>query len=217
MLNMDDYELFVSFIERSLTAVDANYFNTQFDGFYSFKDSISHLGVFRGEKFIRYTERGFAYELYHQLRKIIDEYRTGNRFFDGYLLQGEIKKMNAEKILEIFNYKLDTSYIPDLLFHIPSQDYNAFVVEIKAQPELKDIEILYDLEKLSKFLRGVNYRRSVFLTVNISAPLIEGAIVRNRQVITEMFSDRLKDCNIIVKEYYNAIPVYNKRLSQILP
>ncbi len=213
---MNEYDFFISLVEESLMSIETRYYNTQFDGFYAFRNHIRNLGVFHGETFFRHTERGFAYELYHQLRKRVDKHSEGSEFFSEHTLQGEIKKMNAEPILKFFNYELDASYVPDLLFHVPTKDANAFVIEIKAQPELEDIEVLDDLEKLHRFMVGVHYWKSIFLAVNISPDSIENIIIRNRDKIVRFFGHRMDDCNIIVKQHPNEVPAYNKKLSLIL-
>ena len=216
---MDDYQIFISFIEIALGRIDREYFETQFNQFFALRRRLRSFGYYRGRQFVRYSERGFAYELYFELRSLINEQRNRHVFFPDYYLQGEIKKINVEEFLVIFGYQnLGASYIPDLLFHIPSQDSNAFVIEIKAQPELEEDEILYDLDKLSRFLRRLNYRKAIFIAVNISPDAITTCIRNNRGEIQELFTEeRMGDCNIIVKpSHENEIPIFNQTLTQIL-
>src|SRR5690606_32726287 len=165
---MFDHLLFINFIERALRKIHEEYYTTEFNSFYGYRDRLRNFGIFRGERFIRHNERGFAYELYFQLRTLIQEQRQNEPFFPEYFLQGEIRKMDIEQVVNHFGYRrLGGHFIPDMLFHIPSQDANGFVIEIKAQPELRDIEILYDLDKLSRFLLRFNYHKAVFIAVNI--------------------------------------------------
>jgi hypothetical protein len=216
---MNDFQLFISFIETSLLRIQGEYFHTQYNQFYAIRHRLRPFGNYNGHRFVRHSERGFAYELYFHLRTLIDERRTNHEFFTDYFLQGEIKKMDVQEVLQIFGYQsLGGGLIPDLLFHIPSQDANAFVIEIKAQPELEEIEILYDLDKLSRFLRRFNYRKAVFIAVNIPSETITTAITNNRIVIQELFTEeRLDDCNIIIKQDpTDDSPLFNQTLTQIL-
>lgn len=215
---MEDYVIFISLIESALSRIRPEYFRTQYDQFYALKPRLKYYGTFNGQQFIRHSERGFAYELYFQLRLLIREQRSIHDFFPNYFLQGEIKKMDVHEVLEIFNYQsLQGGLIPDLLFHIPSQDGNAFVIEIKAQPELDANEILYDLEKLSRFLRRFNYRKAIFIAVNIMRDNIIEVIVNNKALIIEMFTDeRLSDCNVIMKTYPEDEHLFTSTLSEIL-
>lgn len=216
---MDDFQIFISFIETALLRIEPEYFQTQYNQFYAIRNRLRPFGNYHGHQFVRHSERGFAYELYFELRTLINERRKTHDFFTNYYLQGEIKKMNVDEVLAIFAYQnLGGSLIPDLLFHIPSQDANAFVIEIKAQPELEEIEVLYDLDKLSRFLRRFNYRKAAFIAVNISPENITTSIKNNREAIQGLFTEeRLGDCNVIIKQYpENESPLFNQTLTQIL-
>ena len=170
---MFDYSLFIDFVERALREIEGEYYTTEFNSFYGYRGRLRNFGIFRGERFIRHNERGFAYELYFKLKTFIQGQRENEPFFPEYFLQGEIKKMDIEQVVNHFGYRrLGGHFIPDMLFHVPSQNANAFVIEIKAQPELVDIEILYDLDKLSRFLLRFNYQKAIFIAVNISSQTI---------------------------------------------
>jgi hypothetical protein len=216
---MDDYSLFLLFIEQALLEIDGEYFYTQFNQFHAIRNRMRPFGIFNGRIFRRHSERGFAYELYFHLRSHINSRRQAHDFFPNYFLQGEIKKMDVEEALRIFGYeRLGGHFVPDILFHIPSQDANAFVIEIKAQPELEEVEILYDMDKLSRFLIRFNYQRAIFIAVNISPYSIINAIRNNAEAIRNQFTnERLSDCNIIVKHYPgNDNQIFNQTISQIL-
>ena len=214
---MNEFERFIFFLTSSLDTIDPQYFSTEYDGFYAFRGRLRNFGYFNGTRFTRHSERGFAYELYYQMQTQITEYRNQQDYFPGYFLQGEIKKMNVAGVLAEFGYTaLGHAYIPDLLFHVPSQDGNAFVIEIKAQPELEIAEILYDLDKLSRFLRRFNYSKAVFMAVNIDPQFIIETIRQNRELLQGQFTqERLNDCTIIIKGS-PVVEVYNHTLTQIL-
>jgi len=215
---MNEYNQFVDLFLNALNNVEQEYFETQYNQFYALRDRLRTFGYYRGQRFIRHSERGFAYELYFQTRMLIERTRENQLFFPNYYLQGEIKKMNLFQVRGIFGYgDLGGNLIPDLLFHIPSQDANAFVIEIKAQPELEEIEMLYDLNKLSRFLNNYNYQKSIFLAVNISHEEVENMIRNNRENITNLFTEeRLSDCRIIVKLNSYGGEIFNKTLQEII-
>ncbi|QBZ98847.1 hypothetical protein [Flavobacterium sangjuense] len=215
---MNEYDQFINLFLNALNNVEQEYFETQYNQFYALRERLKTYGRFRGQLFIRHSERGFAYELYFQLRKLIDDHREKEDFFSGFFLQGEIKKMDLPEVRNIYGYdSIGGNLIPDLLFHMPSQDANAFVVEIKAQPELEEVEILDDLEKLSKFLRNFNYRKAIFLAVNIDTEIVNGFIRNNQVLLTEMFTEeRLNDCNVITLQNAYSDNITNTTLQQIL-
>lgn len=215
---MNENEQFVNLFLNALNNVEQEYFETQYNQFYALRDRLRTYGYYRGHRFIRHSERGFAYELYFQTRMLIERKRENQVFFPNYYLQGEIKKMNLYEVRGIFGYRdLGGNLIPDLLFHIPSQDANAFVIEIKAQPELDEVEILYDLSKLSRFLNNFNYQKAIFLAVNISSEEVANMIRNNRENIIDLFSDeRLNDCIIIVKQNTYNDEIFNKTIQEII-
>lgn len=216
---MDEYEIFLEHLTASLNTIGEEYFYTQYNQFYAIRNRLRTYGYYRGQRFLRHSERGFAYEFYFKMRMAIDETRAHRDFFPGYFLQGEIKKIDVPEVLQIFGYqRLGGNLIPDLLFHVPTQDANAFVIEIKAQPELEAIEVMYDIDKLTRFLRGFNYRKAVFIAVNISFDAIYDIIRSNRVEIAEMFNGiNMEDCHVIVKENPGpANPTFNQTIEQIL-
>lgn len=216
---MNDYQIFQQLLIQALSRVEPKYFHTPFDQFYAIRGVLMNYGRFDGERFYRYSERGFAYELYHQLRILIDHERSQRDFFPEYYLQGEIKKIDLFQLREVFGYfSLGGNVIPDMLFHVPSQDQNAFVIEIKAQPELSEGDLEKDLLKLSRFLNGYYYQKAVFLSVNMSDEHLHDLIRSMRDFIINEFSvERLSDCNIISKSRSEQeAPISNLTLSELL-
>jgi hypothetical protein len=109
-----------------------------------------------GEPLLLYRERVYAYELYHQLRRIWPEDWL-------YTLAGEIDKRGHPIIRGGY---LDNSK-PDLLVHIPGRmDANLAVLEIK--PLRSDVHpgereaFQRDLQKLAAF-RAIGYASAFFL------------------------------------------------------
>ncbi len=117
-------------------------------------------------------ERVFCYELYHQLRKTMDEYC----FEDEVILQAELRKEQiSPSLLEKFEEKfkniksLDGVYYPDFILHQPTSfDKQSLIVEVKTnpQPNIKDIE--RDILKITHFIENYQYKKGIFLAVNMS-------------------------------------------------
>jgi hypothetical protein len=111
-----------------------------------------------------WLERPFAYELYHQLRRMWDT----NGFESACVIHAEVYK----KYQEIKN--LDK--MPDFLFHLPKPDCNVAVLEIKlaANPGLQK-----DLDKLTLFRNILRYEHLVEIVIGTDAELRETETVLN--------------------------------------
>jgi hypothetical protein len=98
-----------------------------------------------------YRERVYCYELYHQLRTLLER----ERGLSGYMLSGEIDKQGHPIIRQC---------APDFVFHAPGwMDDNLAVVEVK--PVNASLEgMRKDLETIKYFLSDrVGYKRGVQL------------------------------------------------------
>lgn len=95
-----------------------------------------------------YRERVYSYELYHQLRKCLDE----DGRFGPYALSGEISKQG---------HPIIRPCAPDFVFHVPGRMRNLVVVEVKpvnatAYGIRKDLKSLkYFLSKRARYQLGV--------------------------------------------------------------
>ncbi len=87
----------------------------------------------------KYQERPFAYEFYHQLRKLMEENLVD---FGGYFLQPEVNK-------EYQHYFKDGK-IPDFIIHIPITDKNLVIIELKLAT---NGEVENDFKKFFDFKR----------------------------------------------------------------
>jgi len=86
----------------------------------------------------KYLERPFAYEFYHQLRKLID---SDDVNFNGPVIQAEVDKR--------YQHCFENGKIPDFIIHVPNTRKNLAVIELKLASnsgKLKD-----DLKKLVEF------------------------------------------------------------------
>lgn len=136
-----------------------------------------------GEPLIRYRERVYAYELYHQLRSIWPDWP--------YSLAGEVDKRGHPLIRggDLDNAK------PDLLVHVPGQmEHNLVVLEIKAirshENHVLPAALATDLRKLIAFRRA-GYAGAVFLAFGGSVELVREIARRFEEVQGSLFDIEL--------------------------
>lgn len=86
----------------------------------------------------KYLERPFAYEFYHQLRKLID---SGDVTFDGLVIQAEVDKK--------YQHCFENGKIPDFIIHEPDTQKNLAVIELKLASNYRNLK--GDLKKLVEF------------------------------------------------------------------
>ena len=87
----------------------------------------------------KYLERPFAYEFYHQLRKLIDD---GDVDFGGPIIQAEVDKR--------YQHCFENGKMPDFIIHIPNLDKNLAVIEFKLATRSEE-DIKDDIKKLAEF------------------------------------------------------------------
>ena len=122
-------------IKTALENIDENYCKlSQID--------YSMLGVNESTKKLleeeKYLERPFAYEFYHQLRKLID---SDDMTFDGPVIQAEVDKR--------YQHCFENGKIPDFIIHEPNTRKNLAVIELKLASNYENLE--GDLKKLVEF------------------------------------------------------------------
>ena len=87
----------------------------------------------------KYLERPFAYEFYHQLRKLIN---SGDANFGGpVVIQAEVDKR--------YQHYFEDGKIPDFIIHVPNKQKNIAVIEVKLATNLSNLK--GDLKKLVEF------------------------------------------------------------------
>jgi hypothetical protein len=106
-----DTDIFLNLFRQALSQVEAMYY-----------------GIDRRHNpiFARHDERVFCYELYHQMRSLMQEYPAGNPdSFSSLRFQGELRKERISvDTEEQFNVKaLSKPYIPDFLLHALGRPY----------------------------------------------------------------------------------------------
>lgn len=108
---------------------------------------------FAGSTDIKFRERVYCYELYHQLRNIL-----GDKF--RYKLNGELDKEGHPTI-----YPKLGSKKPDLTVHVPGvMDLNLVVIEVKPiSVENRIGELTKDISTLKGFIEVAGYYRAIML------------------------------------------------------
>lgn len=96
----------------------------------------------------KYLERPFAYEFYHQIRKLMDS--RGGVNFGGPVIQAEVDKRYQH--LPCF----ENGRIPDFIIHVPNTHKNLAVIEFKMATNLDNLED--DFKKLMKFKKNQDLR-----------------------------------------------------------
>ena len=117
------------------------------------------------DKLILQVERSFGYELYHQWRKLIDDYYDVHKDSEKVFLQGEISK----EIIELFERKpedseKETHWFPDFVLHSGqhSLENQLLVCEIKrfVQDKPDESAISKDLLKLSIYVNRMKTKNN---------------------------------------------------------
>jgi hypothetical protein len=147
----------------------------------------------------RYGERVFCYELYHQIRLLMDDHYAESPPAGGYptiVLQAELKKDQIGDIIDYFphiNESLEREYIPDFLLHSPGNfRHQKLVIEVKSDPELSFSQIRNDLSKIQQFITRYLYRMGLFIAINVQFEKLLGMVTKaeNRQWIEESLPNR---------------------------
>ena len=157
----NDFEYFKKHFKKAITLIDEKYISVSM---YKLPDK-------------RYRERVYCYELYHQLRKLLDDNYE-------YMLDGELDK-KAHPIIE----KNIGAKIPDFIVHYRSNmEHNLAIIEVKpiksvnaSLSNLKD-----DLDKIIDFIKIAEYHYGIMLIYSNGFDEINEKIV-------EAFKEKTKD------------------------
>jgi hypothetical protein len=174
-----DAELFISILREALDRIDQKYYRHilwKHEQWFRTIDDIENQEEREElrEYLDRYGERVFCYELYHQIRKLMDDgyvdCEVSNDNEDVVLFQAELKKDQIGNIIHHFpqaGTSLDKVYIPDFLLHSPGNfRHQELIIEVKSNPYISKTMIKADLLKIYQFIRNYKYRYGIFLTVN---------------------------------------------------
>ena len=132
-------------IKTALENIDENYCKLSRIDYSKLRANKSTRNILEKEK---YLERPFAYEFYHQLRKLID---SGDVDFGGPVIQAEVDKSSQ--------HCFKNRKIPDFIIHVPNTQKNLAVIEFKLAANFRNLEA--DLKKLAGF-KNNKYLRYTF-------------------------------------------------------
>lgn len=161
---------------------------------------------------IKYGERVFAYELYHQFKVLL----ANNNDENNYRIDGEIGKQIAEDFERCGvneNYLLDgqknfadqSIFSPDLVFHLNQNDRllenQQLIIEIKTK-KVSNKYLVRDLLKLHHYIRFLNFRYAALISVNTDFDELCNQI-RRLIPITEDVALQERFARIIIFNYHN--------------
>ncbi|MGH1144280.1 hypothetical protein [Bacillus pseudomycoides] len=164
-------DTFIDFLRKAINNVKEVYFGNQ-----DWIDSMLNAHYIgsqdqKREKLIpylsRHHERVFCYELYHQLRKIMEQ----NNLNEKVILQAELRKPQvSSEIEQLFGIQsTDGVYYPDFLIHEPdTYDNQDLIIEVKANPRLTVEDMKKDILKIDQFINRYKYKKGIFLAININ-------------------------------------------------
>jgi len=131
---------------------------------------------FAGSNKLKYRERVYCYELYHQLRLLL-----GDDF--PYKLNGELDKKSHSIILG--------EKKPDFVIHVPGEmEQNLVVMEVKTLSTIQaDINsLIEDIKKLKRFISEAKYYRAIMLIYGS----VNGDLPQNiRQEIEKVHDEKI--------------------------
>ncbi len=130
----------------------------------------------------KYLERPFAYEFYHQLRKLMDCCAVN---FGGHVIQAEVDKE--------YQHCFKNGKIPDFIIHTPDRKKNLAVLEFKLTSNLSKIED--DFNKLKEFKenRYLEYEHIIEVIIGNNASLKRA----RKNIETKLNNTKFKEITII--------------------
>ena len=143
-------------------------------------------------------ERVFCYELYHQLRLLVDNTQK-------LTLNGEIDKRGHP------DFKEEDRKNPDFVFHIPGQhEGNTIVCEVKGNLDVNGI--VKDFETITTFVSSYKYQAGVFLLYNHTlSELIDRYRNDIEKFINSQYADRIFIITLPIAEKIEIV----KRLNEL--
>ena len=129
----------------------------------------------------KYFERPFAYEFYHQLRKLID---NGDVDFGGPIIQAEVDKR--------YQHCFKNGKIPDFIIHVPNTRQNLAVIEFKLASYFSRLE--HDFEKLIQFKNNEDLKYTYVIEVIIGN---ETSLRNAKRYIMQLKKSEVEEITII--------------------
>lgn len=180
-------------------------------------------------KIERHPERLFTYELYHQLRIIIEKEKKNNSFYDEFFVDAEIykrieratysKEDVTEKKYKETKSELDNDKVfPDLVIHTNQKSRKTngqfLILECKTQTEnLNQDAFNNDFFKLNEYISLLNFQFSVYLIINKSENDIRNYLNTYKK---SYWTSKLGNVIFIVKENYKSkLKIFDTMLKEI--
>ena len=212
-------EIFLNCFENALPLVDRHYYGIELGS----DQILEMMGIEGGHPEIdkikrylsRYGERSFCYELYHQTRKLMEDYCVENpppQDLPPVFLQAELKKRQINDIVNFLpglDNPLSKEFIPDFILHAPGPyELQEVVIEVKSKPDLTFEEIKLDLAKLQEFIKNYNYKLGIFLSINVSPNRIIDVLKKenNQTWLNENIQNK-EAIIFIIKESQDTDPI----------
>jgi hypothetical protein len=221
---MDTIQIFLDFFRHALTRVNNDYYGLNW-----WNESMLNavIGPEQNEQrtilqeyLERYGERVFCYELYHQVRTLMDEHAQNHpHTFRNIKLQSELKKDYIGQIVaDYFGVQaLDSEYIPDFLLHSPGNfDNQHLIIEVKSNPKLAFSGMTDDLLKIQQFINRYQYEKGVFLTINTNPKRISSTLVLDTTKDWFRHNINTPDKIHIMCKKKNDVDLYEQTIEQIL-
>jgi hypothetical protein len=217
--NLDYFhEIFIQAVSQVEPAYIRTYYN-EMDMVLQFVESESqrrNLEAFRiGDSIVKSGERIFCYELYHQLRLLMQEHPTR---FGNTVLQGELRKHQIMPLIHRMGLQaLSGDFTPDFLLHTPGNaEDHAFVIEVKTIRSLNYRQLAADISKIAEFIEYYRYQRGIFLSINTGADNLR-QLVTNCWLLREIPNIREIASQIdIVGRADEHSPTISFKLSEII-
>ncbi|MEJ9303074.1 hypothetical protein ABEW33_12360 [Priestia megaterium] len=208
---------YIDFLRKAINNIDEVYFGNQ-----GWIDSM--LNAHKVESQIReelipylsmHHERVFCYELYHQLRKIMEQ----NKLNEKVILQAELRKAQVgSEIEQLFKVQsTDGVYYPDFLIHEPHTfDNQDLIIEVKANPKLTVEDMKRDILKIDQFINRYKYKKGIFLAINIKEDRLN-QLLTNAQLLEDLKEQTTRNYEILLMFKESATkPLISKNLAKLL-
>ncbi|NEW03270.1 hypothetical protein GYH73_021195 [Bacillus megaterium] len=208
---------YIDFLRKAINNIDEVYFGNQ-----DWIDSM--LNAHKVESQIReelipylsmHHERVFCYELYHQLRKIMEQ----NKLNEKVILQAELRKAQVgSEIEQLFKVQsTDGVYYPDFLIHEPHTfDNQDLIIEVKANPKLTVEDMKRDILKIDQFINRYEYKKGIFLAINIKEDRLN-QLLTNAQLLEDLKEQTTRNYEILLMLKESATkPLISKNLAKLL-
>lgn len=143
--------MIVEAIKRALERMDMRYCALS---------QIDHAADPEPIEYSKYLERPFAYEFYHQFRKLLDE---GKLELGSSVIQGEVDKR--------YQHLFEDGRVPDFILHTPNcRTQNLAVIEFKLA-SVSSEQLVHDFQKLVEFKRVLKYEHVIEVVIGRTLPM----------------------------------------------